>query len=52
MGAFIEEIRGLIGDPPIGYEWLEYVVVAVLLIFLVDAAVALLGAVFKWIGGN
>lgn len=52
MAAFIAEIESLIGAPPAGYEWLEYLVVAVLLIFLVDSAVTLIAAVFKWIGGR
>ena len=34
MAAFISEIQSLIGAPPAGYEWLQYLVVAVLLIFL------------------
>lgn len=52
MAAFISEIQSLIGVPPAGYEWLEYLVVAVLLIFLIDSAVTLIAAVFKWIGGR
>lgn len=52
MATFISEIQSLIGAPPVGYEWLEYLVVAVLLIFLVDSAVTLIAAVFKWIGGR
>lgn len=52
MSVFIAEIRSLIGTPPVGYEWMEYLVVAILMIFLIDAAVTLIAAVFKWIGGR
>lgn len=52
MAAFIAEVRNLIGAAPAGYEWLEYLVVAILLMFLVDCAVTLVAAVFKWIGGQ
>lgn len=52
MAEFISHIRSLIGSPPGGYEWLEYLVVSVLLIFLVDACVTLIAGVFKWIGGQ
>lgn len=52
MAVFISEIRSLIGTPPAGYEFLEYLVVAVFMIFLVDSAVTLIAAVFKWIGGR
>ena len=51
MAAFISEIRELIGVAPAGFEWFEYLVVAVLLLFLIDAAVTLVAAIFKWIGG-
>lgn len=52
MSVLITEVRNLIGSPPAGYEWLEYIVVAVLLMFLVDAAVTMIAGVFKWIGGH
>ena len=52
MSAFVAEVRVLIGAPPSGYEFIEYVIAAVLLIFLIDAAVSLLAAIFKWIGGQ
>ena len=52
MAAFISEIQSLIGTPPAGYEWLEYLVVAVLLIFLIDCAVTLVASVFKFVGGR
>lgn len=52
MSAFVVEVRALIGAPPAGYEFVEYVIAAVLLVFLIDAAVSLLAAVFKWLGGH
>lgn len=52
MSEFISEIQSLIGTPPAGYEWLEYLVVAVLLIFLVDCCVTFIAGIFKWIGGR
>lgn len=52
MAAFISEIQRLIGAPPAGYEWLQYLVVAVLLIFLLDSLVTMIAGIFKWIGGK
>lgn len=52
MDAFISEIQSLIGVPPAGYEWLQYLVVAVLLIFLLDSLVTMIAGIFKWIGGR
>lgn len=51
MAAFISEIQALIGVPPAGYEWMEYLIVAVLLIFLIDSLVTMIAGIFKWIGG-
>ena len=48
----VDELRSLIGQPPVGYEFLEYIVVAFLLIFVVYSAVSILASIFKWIGGN
>ena len=53
MAVFISEIRSLLGSPPVGFEWLEYVFAAVFLMFLVSAAVGLISAIFRFIrGGN
>lgn len=52
MAAFISEIQRLIGSPPAGYEFLEYLVVAVILIFLLDSLVTMIAGIFKWIGGR
>lgn len=52
MAEFISHIQSLIGAPPVGYEWLEYLVVSVLLIFLIDACVTFVAGIFKWIGGR
>lgn len=52
MAQFISQIQSLIGIPPVGCEWLEYLFVGLLLILLVDSAVSLVAAVFKLIGGR
>ena len=52
MASFISEIQSLIGAPPAGYEWLQYLVVAVLLIFLLDSLITMIAGIFKWIGGK
>lgn len=49
--SLITEIQSLIGVPPTGYEFLEYLLVGVFLLFLVSAAVSIVSAIFKWIGG-
>lgn len=48
----IDEIRSLIGSPPAGYEFLEYVFIGFLLVFLVSAAFGILKSIFNWIGGG
>lgn len=47
----VEELRVLIGAPPAGLEFLEYIFLGFLLIFLVYSAVSLISGIFKWIGG-
>lgn len=47
----LSELRALIGSPPAGLEFLEYVFLGFLLIFLVYSAVSLVAGIFKWIGG-
>lgn len=48
---FVEEIQKLIGSPPAGYEFLQYIVSACVLLFLVNSAIGLLASIFRWIGG-
>lgn len=48
----LEQIRALIGSAPAGYEWLEYVVSAVVMLFLVSSAVSVVSYVLRWIGGR
>lgn len=48
----IEEIRALIGSAPAGFEWLEYIVAAVVMLFLVSSAVSVVSYVLRWIGGK
>lgn len=52
MAAFISEIQSLIGTPPAGYEWLQYLVVVVILIFLLDSLVTMIAGILNWIGGR
>ena len=52
MAAFISEIQSLIGSPPAGYEWLQYLALVVILIFLLDSLITLIAGIFKWIGGR
>lgn len=52
MSEFVSEIQRLIGPPPAGYEWLEYLVVSVILLWLLNACVSFVSAIFKWIGGG
>ena len=52
MAAFITEIQSLIGVPPAGYEWLQYLGVLVILLFLLDSLVTMKAGIFKWIGGR
>lgn len=42
----IQYIRNLIGQPPSGYEAVEYVVSAIILIFMVSMAYRMIRSVF------
>lgn len=42
----IQYLRNLIGQPPTGYEAVEYVVAAVILIFIVSMAYRMIRSVF------
>lgn len=48
----VNELRSLIGAPPAGLEFLEYVVLVFLLIFLVYSACSVVSGIFKWLGGG
>ena len=48
----ISELRALIGVPPAGLEFLEYVFVGFLLIFWVWSAANIISCIFRWIGGG
>ena len=50
--SLIDEFRALVVSPPSGYEFLEYVLISFLLVFLVSAAFGILKTVFSWIGGG
>lgn len=49
---FVTEIRALIGAPPAGMEWLEYTIVAILLLWLLNSCVSILAGIFRLIGGG
>lgn len=52
MAEFISAIRSLIGEAPAGFEWMEYLVVAALLLFLINSCVSFVAGLFKWIGSG
>lgn len=52
MDIFVTEIQRLIGVPPAGYEWLQYLALVVILIFLLNSLVTMIAGIFKWIGGR
>lgn len=52
MAAFVNEIQSLIGTPPAGFEWLEYLALVMILLFLLDAICTFVAGIFKWIGGR
>lgn len=52
MSEFVTEFENLIGPPPAGFEWLEYVLVSLILLWLLNACVSFVSALFRWIGGG
>lgn len=52
MASFVTEIQRLIGSPPPGYEWLEYLALVLILMFLLDSICTFVAGIFKWIGGR
>lgn len=52
MSILISELRILLGTPPVGFEFLEYIFAAILLIFLVSSAIGLIASIFRFIGGG
>ena len=52
MDSLVLQLRSLIGTPPAGLEFLEYLFLGFLLIFLVYSAVSVISAVFRWLGGD
>lgn len=52
MDSLISQLRSLIGTPPAGLEFLEYLFLGFFLIFLVYSAVSVISAVFRWLGGD
>lgn len=52
MTDVILQLRELIGEAPAGYEWLEYLVAAVVVLFLLNCCVSFVAGLFKWIGSG
>lgn len=52
MPAFISQLRSLIGSAPDGFEWLEYLVASIILLFLLNACINFVSWLFKWIGSG
>ena len=52
MDSLVSQLRSLIGTPPAVLEFLEYLFLGFLLIFLVYSAVSVISAVFRWLGGD
>lgn len=46
MDSLVSQLRSLIGTPPAGLEFLEYLFLGFLLIFLVYSAVSVFGGLF------
>lgn len=47
-----EAVVSLIGEVPVGYEPLIYVLCALILLWLLSSTFSILYAVLGWIGGN
>ena len=47
----IPEIQKLLGAPPAGYEWLQYLFVGVLLILMIDSCITFVSGLLRWVGG-
>lgn len=52
MTEFILKLRELLGSPPSGYDWLEYLVAAIIVLFLLNCCVSFVAGLFKWIGSG
>ena len=52
ISLFIEELRDLIGSPPAGYEFLEYVLVGLFCLIMLQSLVTLISGLFRLFGGK
>lgn len=52
MSEIITQLRSLIGAPPAGYEWVEYVISSFIVLFLLNCCVSFVAGLFKWIGSG
>ena len=43
----IEMLRALIGSPPAGFEWVEYVIVSVVLILIIKITIDVFFGIFR-----
>lgn len=47
-----EAVLNLIGEVPVGYEPLLYVIAAIVLLWLLDHVFSIIWSVLSWIGGK
>ena len=52
METMLYYLREILGEPPAGFESIEYIVAACLVVLLSFAAVAMISGIFRWIGGK
>jgi len=43
----IDMLRNLIGSPPSGYEWVEYIIVAVVLLLIIKITIDVFFTIFR-----
>lgn len=52
MGSIVDIIRSFVGTPPFGYEWLEYGVAVIFLLFLLQFVTDLFRNMSRWFSGR
>lgn len=51
MTEFVSYIQEVLGSPPAGAEFFEYIFAGALLLVVVVSAISLVSGLFRWIGG-
>lgn len=51
MSNIYEALISLIGEPPIGTEWLVYTMACLLVFMVITSFVNLFGYILRWVGG-